>query len=78
MHRTDPESGAIAEADAEAGRLHIAALRAALDTGDEALIMAAIDALERRFPDDEVIRDRVRALRAEIQFVAREAWRAVE
>lgn len=39
---------------------------------------AAIDALGRRFPSDEVIRDRARALRAEIQFVAREAWRAVE
>lgn len=76
MHRTDAADGAFTEAEAEAGRAHLAAIQAAFDTGDAELFSAAIDALERRLPHNEMIRERCRELRAEIQFVPRNEWSA--
>lgn len=74
MKRTDADDVAFTEA--EAGRAHLAAIQAAADAGDSALFAAAIDALERRWPHNEMIREGCRELRAEIQFVPRNGWRA--
>lgn len=77
MHRTDPETRAVLEARAAAGRVHVDAIHAAVKTGDVALIDAAIDALERRFPGDADIREGCRVMRAEVQRAAMAEWRAV-
>lgn len=77
MHRTDAETRAATEAKAAAGCVHVAAIHAAVETGDVALIDVAIDALERRFPEDPAVREGCRVMRAEVQRAARGEWRAV-